>query len=245
MHGASAWPVLRGLRGGDRQRTLSSVAIGIEADADYVLLARAGSAAAARRRNQHGRGGRNQRPLRSLGPCPHPGVYEGTLTVSSAEATKRPRGNVHARMRVKLRSALAVGTNALSWSLLQGETGAQYLQVGNAGGLTLNYFVAMDVPWAAASPPYGASTGEMDIVRVFVNTAGLNAGSYHGTLCVVNHEATGEQARVALDLVRAAAARRGRRAGATRGWRPGRAATPRPRSASGGMPVPASRCPIA
>ena len=53
----------------------------------------------------------------------------------------------------------------------------------------------MDVPWAGASPPYGASTGEMDIVRVFVNTAGLNAGSSHGTLCVVNHEATRELGR--------------------------------------------------
>ena len=67
---------------------------------------------------------------------------------------------------------------------------SQILSISNSGGGTLSWSVSDDAAWLSLSPASGSSTGETDSVTVSVNTSGLAAGAYFGTISIAAAGAT-------------------------------------------------------
>ena len=60
----------------------------------------------------------------------------------------------------------------------------QTIEVRNTGSGTLHYGLMTDKPWLWVSPDQGESMGEADPIEVSVNTEGLAANTYNGTITI-------------------------------------------------------------
>ena len=58
----------------------------------------------------------------------------------------------------------------------------QTLNITNTGGGTLSWSASAGAPWLSLSPTSGTTTTETDVVTVGVNTSGLTANTYTGTI---------------------------------------------------------------
>lgn len=56
--------------------------------------------------------------------------------------------------------------------------------VRNSGGGTLSYSLSDNRSWLSLSPTSGSSTGEWDVINVYVSRSGLSPGSYPGTISI-------------------------------------------------------------
>ncbi len=75
----------------------------------------------------------------------------------------------------------------LTAAALAGENApAASFTVKNAGPNTLSYSISVDAGWLSVSPTSGTSTGEEDSIAVTYATAGLDAGTYTGTITVAD-----------------------------------------------------------
>jgi hypothetical protein len=76
-------------------------------------------------------------------------------------------------------------------------TGTQSLLIGNSGGGTLNWSVSVDRDWLNCLPASGTGNGE---VWVSVNTTGLAAGTYSGTITITDGNAVNSPQSAAVTL---------------------------------------------
>ncbi len=76
-------------------------------------------------------------------------------------------------------------------------TGSQPLRVDNSGGNILQWTATASASWLSCSPASGSNAG---VVSVSVNTAGLQAGYYSGTITVSDPDAANSPRSVTVDL---------------------------------------------
>ena len=102
-----------------------------------------------------------------------------------------------------------IGFSPANFSFSATEGGAnpanQSFEVWNSGGGTLNWSVGDDAAWLGLAPPNGISTGEHDVVTLFVDIPELTAGGYDATITILAPGATNspQYAEVTLSVTSA------------------------------------------
>ena len=112
------------------------------------------------------------------------GTYNGVVTLSAPGATSVTvpvAFTITAAVATVTPSAtLAMSPSSLSYAATQGAANPanQNISLTNSGG-TLNWTVSDDASWLAVSPASGSGSSTL---TTSVNTAGLTAGTYNGTI---------------------------------------------------------------
>jgi murein DD-endopeptidase MepM/ murein hydrolase activator NlpD len=132
------------------------------------------------------------------------GTYSGTITVTAAGATGSPR-TVDITLTVTApppAPVLSVSPASLAFTAQQGSNPAgQSLTISNTGGGTLDWSASEPIPWLVGSPASGSlAAGQSASLGISVNTAGLTAGTYSGTLTITAAGATGSPRTVDVTL---------------------------------------------
>lgn len=144
------------------------------------------------------------------------GTYQGTITITSAEASNSPvRVSVSLTVNPPRGSILALSTQFMSFDAVQGGAPppAQLLSLSNNGSGDLNFGVQFITSrgggWLSVSPPEGtvSAGGPAGTVVVSANSEGLATGLYLGLVTVANITA-GASTPVAVSLVVGAPATR-------------------------------------
>jgi len=101
-------------------------------------------------------------------------------------------------------SSPTIGLSPSSLSFSAEEGGAnpatQTLTIWNSGERTLDWVISDDAGWLTLNPSSGVSTGETDTITVLVDTYGMDAGSYSGSIAVSASEASNSPRTIAVDL---------------------------------------------
>jgi hypothetical protein len=107
------------------------------------------------------------------------GTYNGVVTLSAPGATPV---TVPVTFAVTAAPTVNLSPSSLSYAATQGAANPanQNISLTNSGG-TLNWTVRDDASWLAVSPASGSGSSTLS---TSVNTAGLTAGTYSGTLTV-------------------------------------------------------------
>ena len=107
------------------------------------------------------------------------GSYSGAITLSATGATSV---TVPVAFTVTAASTINLSPSSLSYAATQGATNPanQNISLTNSGG-TVNWTVSDDASWLAVNPASGSGSSTL---TTSVNTAGLSAGTYNGTLTV-------------------------------------------------------------
>jgi len=107
------------------------------------------------------------------------GTYSGLVTLWPTGATAV---TVPVTFTVKAASTINLSPSSLSYAATQGAANPanQNIALTNSGG-TLNWTVSDNASWLAVSPASGSGSSTL---TTSVNTAGLTAGTYNGTLTV-------------------------------------------------------------
>jgi dUTPase len=126
------------------------------------------------------------------------GSYSGTITLTASGATGSP-GTVNVSLTVTQSPSLSLSPNTLTFSGTAGSTNPapQTAAIANNGGGTLNWSAVSNQSWLSVSPASGAGAANPSIS---VNTSGLTAGNYSGTVTVTAAGAVNSPATVAVSL---------------------------------------------
>ena len=111
------------------------------------------------------------------------GTYNGTVTVTAAGASNSPQtASVKLTVTSSTTPSLSLSPTALNFSYQIGGTkpSSQNVNVSSSGSM-LSYTVGTSATWLTASPASGSTPGS---VSVGVNTTGVTAGTYNGTVTV-------------------------------------------------------------
>jgi hypothetical protein len=127
------------------------------------------------------------------------GTYNGTVTVTASGASNSPR-TVAVTLSVTNPAApnLTVSPGTLSFSYQIGGTSptAQNVSIGSTGA-ALSYTVSTSASWLTASPASGTTPGTLSIG---INTTGLTAGTYNGSVTVTAGSAGNSPQQVSVTL---------------------------------------------
>jgi len=121
------------------------------------------------------------------------GSYNGNITLSATGASSM---TVPVMFTVTAGSTISLSPTSLTYTATQGGTNPanQTVSLTNTGG-TLNWTVSDNASWLSVSPASGSSSSTLTAA---VNTSGLAAGTYNGTITV---SATGSSSQtVAVTL---------------------------------------------
>lgn len=123
------------------------------------------------------------------------GTYNGVVTLSAPGATSV---TVPVTFTVTAASTLTLSPSSLSYAATQGAANPanQNIALTNAAG-TLNWTVSDDASWLAVSPASGSGSSTL---ITSVNTAGLAAGTYNGTITVSAAGATSKIVAITLTV---------------------------------------------
>ena len=123
------------------------------------------------------------------------GTYNGTVTVSATGATPV---TVPVTFTVATAPTMSVSPSSLSYTATQGAANPtnQTLSLTNAGG-TLNWTASDNAAWLSVAPGSGSGSGTL---TASVNTAGLAAGTYNGTITITATGATTNTVGVTLTV---------------------------------------------
>jgi subtilisin-like proprotein convertase family protein len=128
------------------------------------------------------------------------GVYEAIIVIASPDAANSPQ---HISVAIDVIQVPTISTYPLAFtnSCNQGTNAfAQDLEVWNSGTGTLSYSVSDDASWLNCSPANGTSTGEVDSITVYYETAGLDAGTYNATITISDTNASNDPLLVSVEL---------------------------------------------
>ena len=123
------------------------------------------------------------------------GTYNGVVTLSAPGATSV---TVPVTFAVTAALTINLSPSSLSYAATQGAANPanQNISLTNSGG-TLNWTVSDDASWLAVSPASGSGSSTL---TASVNTAGLTAGTYNGTLTVSAAGASSKTVAVTLTV---------------------------------------------
>jgi hypothetical protein len=124
------------------------------------------------------------------------GTYSGSLTIAAAGAANTPV-TVPVTLRVTL-PALTTTPNSLTFSYTTGGTApaAQSVSI-TSNGSPLSYTVSASATWLAVTPTSGTTPGS---VSVSINTTGLTAGTYTGSVTITSSGASNSPRTVSVTL---------------------------------------------
>ena len=123
------------------------------------------------------------------------GSYSATVTLSATGATPV---TVPVAFTVTAAPTISLSPISLSYAATQGAANPsnQTVTVTNSGG-TLTWAATDNASWLALTPSSGSGNGTL---TASVNTAGLAAGTYNGTITVAASGATSQQVGVVLTV---------------------------------------------
>jgi len=123
------------------------------------------------------------------------GSYSGAITVS---ATGTPSVTVPVTFAVTATPTINLSPSSLSFTATQGAANptSQTVSITNTGG-TLSWSASDNASWLSVTPGSGSSTGTLS---ASVNTAGLNPGTYNGTITVAAVGTTSKTVGVTLTV---------------------------------------------
>ena len=123
------------------------------------------------------------------------GPYNGMVTLSAPGATAV---TVPVTFTVTAVPTLTLSPSSLSYAATQGAANPtnQNIALANSGGI-LNWTVSDDASWLGVSPAAGSGSSTL---TTSVNTAGLTAGTYNGTLTVSAAGASSKTVAITLTV---------------------------------------------
>jgi uncharacterized protein (TIGR03437 family) len=127
------------------------------------------------------------------------GAYTGTITVTAPGASNSPQTIT---VRLTVTATIAATPSALSFSQIAGgpAPSAQAVSVSSSGG-ALSFSASVSTNngsgWLSVSPSAGATPG---VLNVFVNGAGLPAGTYTGSITITSAAAANTPQTVPVTL---------------------------------------------
>jgi len=131
------------------------------------------------------------------------GTYSGTITVSDSHASNNPQTvTVNLEITEEPPPEIGLSTTQLSFSVREGGSApsSQSFQVSNTGEGTLDYQITWDAAWLNVAPSSGTTQGPPRTHTVSVNTTGLGAGTYQGTITVADPAALNSPQTVSVTL---------------------------------------------
>jgi hypothetical protein len=131
------------------------------------------------------------------------GSYKGKIVVRDSSAANNPQEiMVYLEIAEQQPPQIWVSPQSLAFNSAAGGSNpsSKTMYIKNAGGGTLSYQVSPDSSWLSVSPNSGSSNGGKKGHTVSVNIQGLNAGSYSGSLSIVDSSATNSPAAVNVAL---------------------------------------------
>lgn len=109
------------------------------------------------------------------------GTYLGTITITDPNASNSPR-SVGVALTIRKKPRIAFSPAGFSFSAEEGTSPAsQALSISNSGGGTLSWTLSSSPDWLTVTPAAGTGAGTATIM---VNTTGLLAGTYFGTITI-------------------------------------------------------------
>ena len=128
------------------------------------------------------------------------GVYNGTVTISSAAASNSPQtAAVTLTVTNPPSSALGVLPTALTYNYTIGDITPPAAQTVNitSSDAPLTYTISTDMHWLSATPSGGTTPGS---ISVSVDPSGLSVGPYDGTVTVSSPAASNSPRTVTVHL---------------------------------------------
>jgi hypothetical protein len=124
------------------------------------------------------------------------GTYSGSITIAATGAANTPV-TVPVTLRVTL-PALTATPSTLTFSYTRGGTApaAQSVSI-TSNGSALSYTVSSSATWLVVTPTSGTTPGS---VSVSINTTGLAAGTYTGTVTITSSGASNSPRTVSVTL---------------------------------------------
>ncbi len=122
-------------------------------------------------------------------------TYNGTITISAAGVAAQV---VNVTL-VVTQPTITVGSSSLSFAFQTGGTAppAQPVTVGGTSGLAFTATVGAGTTWLSVTPS-GGNVSNSSSVSISVNTSGLAANTYHGTVTIAAAGATSQPINVTL-----------------------------------------------
>src|SRR5208283_304335 len=126
------------------------------------------------------------------------GNYSGTITLTAPGASGSP-ATVAVSLALAQIPSLGVSPTSLTFSGTAGGTNpaSQPVTIANNGGGTLNWSASSNQTWLTISPASGTGAANPSVT---VNTTGLAAGNYSGTITLTASGATGSPATITVNL---------------------------------------------
>jgi murein DD-endopeptidase MepM/ murein hydrolase activator NlpD len=130
-----------------------------------------------------------------------PATYTASVTISSSGTSNGPQ-QINVTLVVTPAPTLSVSTVSLAFASQAGaDPPAQTVSISNTGGGSLNWSASEDIPWLTVSPANGTlSSAQNTSAVVAVSTAGLNAGTYNGTINFTAPGVAGSPKTIAVSL---------------------------------------------
>lgn len=131
------------------------------------------------------------------------GAYTGTITITDANASNSPHDvKVSLNVTKEPPPEICKDRNVLSFEAMLGgaDPSSQSFFIENSGGGTLNYVIDWDAPWLGVNPTSGATDGPSRKHTASVNTGGLGAGTYQGTIVITDPKASNSPQTIGVTL---------------------------------------------
>jgi len=131
------------------------------------------------------------------------GTYTGKIQVADPAASNSPQ-SCTVTLQITASPRITLNQSSLSWTAPSGgaNPAGKPLTIQNSGGGTLNWTATYSPSWLSGSSGAGSlSAGASQTLTIEVNTAGLAAGSYPGTISFAAIGATNTPQTVAVTLL--------------------------------------------
>ncbi len=112
----------------------------------------------------------------------NPGVYKGTITITSNVGTRT--GSINLKIAKPPELSVSGSLSFNFGNMSAGELNSRAFSISNAGGGNLTWSISDDQPWITMNPASGTNSGT---VTVSVGTSGLSSGSYSGTITITSN----------------------------------------------------------
>lgn len=131
------------------------------------------------------------------------GTYDGTISIIDPAAENSPQiVVVTLTLSKEPLPQISVRPKNLTFDAIVGSNphSTQNIYVSNSGGGTLSYNIDWDANWLSVNPTGGNVSGNEKRHTVSVNSAGLAAGTYTGTILISDPNATNSPRSVGVTL---------------------------------------------
>ena len=126
------------------------------------------------------------------------GDYSGTISVTSGDASNSPQ-EIDVTLSVEEPPpdpTIELDASNINFS----ESESDSFRIRNSGRGTINFQVNVNRGWMSVLPSSGSSDGEWNVITLTVDSSGLAAGDYSGTISVTSGEASNSPQEINVTL---------------------------------------------